>query len=216
MLHATAYVYPKITREGWAGLASKIGHSKFITSGLVGFISLLIIFFLSLKPLRSTAYEAFKHLHIILAITFTGAIMAHCIVSSHASQRAILITALALLCAERLTRLLLVYRRNFFNGRSTWAMVETIPGQPQACRVTMKLPRRVNIKPGMHSYLRFTAVRPRESHPFSIAWWEHSGSSDDPRLRRRPSSLAPKRDSLGIYSTMKSRSLDACFGRPLL
>lgn len=44
----------------------------------------------------------------------------------------------------------------------------------------MELPRHINIKPGMHSYLRFDAVRAWENHPFSIAWWNDSKARDGP------------------------------------
>lgn len=173
-----AYAYPKVTREGWTGLASKVRHSNFIITGLVGFISLLCIFLFSLRPLRSAAYEAFKRIHTILAITFTAAVMAHCTTSNRSLQLAFVIIAAAVFCVERLTRYICTYCRNHSRGASTWATVEAMSGQPQACRVTLEVPGHVKISPGMHAYLRFAKVRPCESHPFSIAWWEHSGSSD--------------------------------------
>ncbi|OIW29397.1 hypothetical protein CONLIGDRAFT_654007 [Coniochaeta ligniaria NRRL 30616] len=182
LVHMMAWIYPKVTHEGWTVVASKITHSKFITTGVVGFISLLLIVLLSLRPLRSAAYETFKRIHILLALAFTGAIMAHCIVSLRPSQLAYVVTATALFGAERLTRLFWLYRRNLSRGSSTWATVEILPGQAQACRVTMHLPVHVNITPGMHAYLRLKAVQPWGSHPFSIAWWEHSGFFDNTKV----------------------------------
>lgn len=176
VVHVAAYIYPKVTYEGWPALASKMTSSQFIGSGTAGFTTLLVIFLLSLKPLRSAAYEVFKRVHLILALAFTAAILAHSTVSLRPPQRAFLLTAAAILFCERCTRLFILYHRNRSGSARSWAIVETLPGHPRACRVTLHLPRRLALQPGTHAYLSLAAVRPLESHPFSIAWWQHHAS----------------------------------------
>jgi predicted ferric reductase len=61
---------------------------------------------------------------------------------------------------------------NYSKGKFTDATVVALPGE--ATRVTLHLPRYVEIKPGTHAYLRFALLNAWESHPFSIAWVEHN------------------------------------------
>jgi predicted ferric reductase len=79
---------------------------------------------------------------------------------------------------ERFARALRMAYFNYSNRGFTQATVEPMPGQ--ACRVTMHLPRFVDIKPGQHAYLRFAGVNPWENHPFSIAWFEHKYKEELP------------------------------------
>jgi len=46
-----------------------------------------------------------------------------------------------------------------------------MPGE--ATRVTIHLPKHMDVKPGTHAYLRFGSINCWESHPFSIAWVDH-------------------------------------------
>jgi predicted ferric reductase len=74
-----------------------------------------------------------------------------------------------------LDRIARMFRLVWFNysRHEGWtnATIEALPGE--ACRVTLHLPRKVNIKPGSHAYLRFAGLNAWESHPFSVGWTEN-------------------------------------------
>ncbi|KAB5550852.1 ferric reductase like transmembrane component-domain-containing protein [Coniochaeta sp. 2T2.1] len=183
VVHVGAWLRPKIAHEGWPVVAAKFRDSPFIITGLVGSIALVLILIQSLKPLRTAAYELFRHIHLFFALLFAAATIAHCTVSPRPPQRAFVVTGVIILGTERCMRLFWRYYRNICGRKSTSAVVEVMLGEPRACRVVMELPRHVDIGPGMHAYLSFKEVGPHESHPFSIAWWEDAEPLNDGDVR---------------------------------
>lgn len=156
----------------------EIRHDRFVATGFVGWISLALILILSLNPIRSACYEAFVVLHLLLALTIFAAAIAHCNLSGfNLPQTPWIIAVAALWALERLARALRLVTFSFARGRRATAEVEVVGGAgSDVCRVTLHLPRHVDIRPGTHAYLRLMAVRPWETHPFSIAWVEHHQS----------------------------------------
>ena len=194
VIHLVAWAVVQVADGGWESVKHKIVHDRFIGSGVVGTGAMVLIFILSVSPLRHAFYETFLNVHIILAlVTFLGTWI-HCVAASVEGglpQLPWIIAIMAMWMVERLARMFRLAYCNFTRQGSTEAHVEALPGN--ACRVIMKLPRFVNVKPGQHAYLRFSGVSPWENHPFSIAWHEHEYeeellpfSAKEPKKIRKP------------------------------
>jgi predicted ferric reductase len=174
VIHFGAWAYVQIADGGWDSVKHKVIYDVFITSGTIGSLALVIILVLSISPVRHAFYETFLNTHILLAlITFIGTLI-HCASASIPGglpQVPWIVAILILWMLERTARMLrLIYCNWSFRGYSE-AIVEPMPCE--ACRVTIHLPRHMDVQPGQHAYLRFAGVCPWESHPFSIAWSEH-------------------------------------------
>ena len=175
LVHFLAWAIVQVADDGWAGVKRRILHDQFISSGTIGVAAMAIMLVLAFSPARHAFYETFLNTHIILAIIAFVCTYIHCITATVAGglpQTPWILAVMALWLAERTARMLRLAYANWSSRGFTEAIVEPMPGE--ACRVTMHLPRHVNIKPGQHAYLRFAGVRCWENHPFSIAWYEHS------------------------------------------
>lgn len=178
-VHASAWAFVQVAAGGWPSIGDKITHDRFIASGFVGALCLLAIGLASLSPLRHAFYETFLNAHIALALTVFVCTWVHCASSGIAGglpQLPWIIAVAILWTCERLARMLRLAWCNWSRRGFTEAVVEPLPGA--TCRVTMHLPRHVDVRPGTHAYLRFAEVNPWESHPFSIAWVEHRASDE--------------------------------------
>jgi predicted ferric reductase len=180
IIHFIAWLVVQVADDGWAGVQHKILHDRFISSGTVGVVAMAIILVLAFSPVRHAFYETFLNTHIILALIAFVCTWVHCIsatVEGGLPQTPWILAIMALWIAERAARMLRLAYSNWSSRGFTEAIVEAVPGE--ACRVTMHLPRFVNVQPGQHAYLRFAGVNCWENHPFSIAWFEHTHRDDD-------------------------------------
>jgi predicted ferric reductase len=179
IIHFIAWAVVQVADDGWQGVQHKIFNDRFIGSGTVGVAAMAIILVLAFSPVRHAFYETFLNVHIILALIAFVCTWVHCISASVAGglpQTPWILAIMALWLAERTARMLRLAYANWSSRGFTEAIVETVPGE--ACRVTMHLPRFVDVKPGQHAYLRFAGVNCWENHPFSIAWFEHQYRDD--------------------------------------
>ncbi|OLN97557.1 Ferric reductase transmembrane component 3-like protein 1 [Colletotrichum chlorophyti] len=174
VLHGIAWAVVHVADQGWTGVGKEIKGDYFILTGILGWLAIVLILFLSIPPLRSACYEAFLDVHIILAAVIIAASIAHLKLSGFdLPQFQWVIAAAALWGLERILRVSRLIAYSFsWDGKAS-AVVETLPGQTDVCRITMQLPHRVDIRPGSHAYVRLAAARPWETHPFSIAWVNH-------------------------------------------
>ncbi|KAF6817358.1 Ferric reductase transmembrane component 3-like protein 1 [Colletotrichum plurivorum] len=177
ILHGIAWAAVHVADEGWLSVASDIQNNQFVTAGFIGWVSLGLIVTLSLPPVRAACYEAFVDIHILLAITVFVTSLVHCELSGFDLPHIPWIIAAACLWGlERILRAMRLASYTFSrNGRAS-AVVEAIKGRTDVCRITLSLPRRVEIAPGTYAYVRLMAAKPWETHPFSIAWVEHKFS----------------------------------------
>jgi len=202
IVHIMAWAIVQVADDGWAGVQHKILHDRFIASGTIGVAAMVLMFVLAFSPIRHAFYETFLNTHIILALIAFVCTWVHCVtatVEGGLPQAPWMIAIMALWFAERAARMLRLAYANWSSRGFTEAIVEPVAGE--ACRVTMHLPRFVNIKPGQHAYLRFAGVNPWESHPFSIAYYEHSYHRDTllpvtEKKHHHPPSL-PAREAVG-------------------
>lgn len=180
LIHMIVWAVVQVADDGWAGVANRILHDRFIGFGTVGVGAMSIMLVLAFSPVRHAFYETFLNTHIILALIAFICTWVHCIsasVKGGLPQTPWILAVMALWLAERTARMVRLAYVNWSSRGFTEALVEPMPGE--ACRVTMHLPRFVDVKPGQHAYLRFAGVNPWENHPFSIAWFEHRYRDED-------------------------------------
>jgi predicted ferric reductase len=170
VIHTIAWAYVKHAATGWEGVGSKLVSDPFISYGTVAAVGMVIIVIISPSPTRHAFYETFLNVHIILAFVSIIAIYLHCHISK-LPQASYVLAVILLWLAERIARVVRIVYFNYSRKGWTTASIESLPGD--ASRVTLHLPKYVNIKPGTHAYLRFQSLNIWESHPFSIAWVEH-------------------------------------------
>ncbi|KAL2142450.1 hypothetical protein VTI28DRAFT_1159 [Corynascus sepedonium] len=200
IIHFIAWAVVQVADDGWGGARDKIFNDRFIGSGTVGVAAMAVILFLASSPVRHAFYETFLNIHIILALIAFICTWVHCVSASVAGglpQTPWILAIMLLWLAERAARMFRLAYANWSARGFTEAVVEALPGE--ACRVTMHLPRFVNIQPGQHAYLRFGSVNCWENHPFSIAWYEHRFRDDDvlPTSEKDKNKPRPPRESVG-------------------
>ncbi|KAL2180791.1 ferric reductase like transmembrane component-domain-containing protein [Thermothelomyces heterothallicus CBS 202.75] len=200
IIHFIAWAIVQVADGGWEGVQRKILNDRFIGSGTVGVAAMTLILFLAFSPVRHAFYETFLNTHIILALIAFICTWIHCVtatVPGGLPQTSWIMAIVFLWLAERTARMFRLAYANWSARGFTEAVVEALPGE--ACRVTMHLPRFVNIRPGQHAYLRFAGVNFWENHPFSIAWYQHRYRDDDvlPTSEKEKGRPRPPREAVG-------------------
>lgn len=174
-IHMLAWAIVQIAATGWDGMFDRIFNDPFIASGTAGTWAMFVILILSLSPIRHAFYETFLTTHIILAFIALVTGLIHCVTTTEIAtglpQLSWFIAMSVMWMADRLARLVRLTYCNWSHRGFTEAVVEAMPGE--CSRVTMHLPRHVDIKSGSHAYIRFAGIKPWENHPFSIAWVDH-------------------------------------------
>ncbi|KAK3331038.1 putative FAD binding protein [Apodospora peruviana] len=174
VVHFIAWDIVQVADGGWESVKEKILNDRFIGSGMVATIALVLVLILSVSPIRHAFYETFLVGHIIMAFIILAGTWVHCVTAGIAGglpQLPWVIAIAVLWNAERVARLIRIAYCNWTRNGHTKAIIEALPGE--ATRVTMRLPQVINVRPGQHAYLRFARIRGWENHPFSIAWFEH-------------------------------------------
>ncbi|KAI4866650.1 ferric reductase like transmembrane component-domain-containing protein [Hypoxylon rubiginosum] len=184
VIHTIAWAYVAVAADGYEGMNFRLIHDSFLASGFAGTIALVILLVLSLSPVRHAFYETFLNFHIILAFIVFAMTWVHCATAQLPGglpQLSWMVAIFMIWAAERLSRMFRLAYNNWSRKRGfTEALIEAMPAD--ATRVTMHLPRYVDVKPGTHAYVRFMGINPWENHPFSIAWVEHHPAIDETGL----------------------------------
>ncbi|KAF2772942.1 putative FRE ferric reductase-like transmembrane component [Teratosphaeria nubilosa] len=152
--------------KGWHMIHIAIWSSRMMLTGTVGVCALIFILFQSPSIIRHAFYEIFLGVHQILAIIATATVWIHL---KGMPQQRLLAGAIACWIVERAWRFWSLATRNVGHG-VTKAEVEALPGD--AVRVTLRLARPWQFKPGQHVYMYMPSVGLWTSHPFSLAWSE--------------------------------------------
>lgn len=175
ILHTVSWLIPSVASKGWDGVGHSFLASSFIGSGMVGVAAMTALLIFAVSPFRHAFYETFLNMHIFLALIVFVCTWVHCASSEMPGglpQLSWIMAIMALWFADRFARLIRLTHMNWSKRGFTDAFCEAMPGE--VTRVTLNLPRYVNIQPGTHAYLRFAGIKAWESHPFSIAWVDHS------------------------------------------
>jgi predicted ferric reductase len=181
VIHTIAWAIPAVADGGWTMVRDKILKTLFIGSGTVGALALVVLLLLSVSPLRHAFYETFLSIHIVLALVAFICTWIHCASPNMPGGLPTLpwiMAIVALWFADRLARVIRVAYANWSDKGFTDAHCEAMPCE--VTRVTVRLPRYMDIQPGTHAYLRFWGVNPWECHPFSVAWVEHETTNTLP------------------------------------
>ena len=154
--------------EGPSAPAHSFKGSPFLQYGLISMISMGIIFFQSLSPLRHAFYEVFLCSHQFLA--FFGLLGLYQHLELPQLPALPYIRAVGIIWGvERLARLgRLLYLNHKRKAGNTSCVAEALPGD--ATRITCQLPRHVTIRPGSHVYVMLPKISGFQQHPFSVAW----------------------------------------------
>lgn len=187
VVHTIAWLIPSVANKGWKGVVKAFTGSPFIGSGVIGISAMVILLLASVSPLRHAFYETFLNVHIILALIAFVCTWVHCATSGTPGglpQLPWIMAIVALWFADRFARILRLAHTNWSKKGFTDALCEAMPGE--VTRVTLNLPRYKKIRPGTHAYLRFSGITAWESHPFSIAWVDHSADHSLPMSEKEP------------------------------
>ncbi|KAI8962643.1 ferric reductase like transmembrane component-domain-containing protein [Daldinia sp. FL1419] len=208
VIHTVAWAYVAAAADGYDGMNYQLVHNSFYASGLVGTIALVILLFFSLSPVRHAFYETFLSFHIILAFITFAMTWVHCATATLPGglpQLPWMVAIFLLWGAERLARMFRLAYNNWSKRNGfTEAIVEPLPGETS--RVTMHLPRHLDVEPGTHAYIRFMGVRPWENHPFSIAWVEHHPEDDTKELAENMEKESLKRGATSVSFLIGAQS----------
>ncbi|KAB5560282.1 ferric reductase NAD binding domain-containing protein [Coniochaeta sp. 2T2.1] len=178
VIHAVAWAIVQKADGGWDSVMDKLMHNIFIASGAAGTLCMVILAILASGPIRHAFYETFLTTHISLGFVVFACTLVHCIspqIPGGLPQLPMVIAIFLIWFAERITRVVRLAYCNLSERGTTEAVIEAMPGE--VTRVTLNLPRHVDIKPGSHAYIRFGAISWYENHPFSIAWVHHHPDS---------------------------------------
>ncbi|KAK2929778.1 hypothetical protein FoTM2_010118 [Fusarium oxysporum f. sp. vasinfectum] len=187
IIHTIAWLIVAVDDLGWGGVGHKLSHGLFEGSGAVGTVAMTFLLLLSVSPLRHAFYETFLNVHIVLAFVAFVATWIHCASSALKGglpQLPWIMAIMAIWFADRLARMLRIVFVNWSSKGWTDAVCEAMPGN--VTRVTLHLPRYVDIEPGTHAYLRFWGLCAWESHPFSICWVNHVRDNSLPIAEKDP------------------------------
>lgn len=175
IIHMGAWSVVQIAATGASGMMDRIFHDPFIASGTAGTWAMFFIIILSLSPIRHAFYETFLTTHIILAFIALVSALIHCLttheIATGLPQWTWFVSMFIIWIYDRTARMVRLTYCNWSHRGFTEAVCEAMPGE--TTRVTMHLPRHVDIKAGSHAYIRFAGIKPWENHPFSIAWVDH-------------------------------------------
>ncbi|KAI1091365.1 ferric reductase like transmembrane component-domain-containing protein [Rostrohypoxylon terebratum] len=196
VIHTCAWAYVEIAASGWRGMGYKLVRDDFLASGMIGTVAMSFLLILSVSPLRHAFYETFLNFHIVLALVAILMTYLHCHyaqIPGGLPQKPWAVAVFILWVLERFAR---VFRLGYYNWSRqrgfTEAVVEPMPGD--TTRVTIHLPRHMDIHPGSHAYLRFWKIRGWESHPFSVAWVQHHPNIDKATLGEKTVSESQLKD----------------------
>lgn len=123
---------------------------------------------LSIPYLRHRFYEAFYHLHILLAVSYVGLMFWHS--GNLGDSWAYLWATISVWLASILARIF--YFNQSFNVHNQWIAgspthLEGLPGN--MTRIDVLAPHGFSWRPGQHCFLRFSSLSIFDNHPFTIA-----------------------------------------------
>ncbi|KAF2263384.1 hypothetical protein CC78DRAFT_273887 [Lojkania enalia] len=165
-IHTVPHLIAPVRDGGWSMLNALYANEKRELSGTPLYFATFGLAFFSIPWIRGKFYEAFKYVHIFLAVSYIGLFWWH-IYGEYMSPYYIYATV-AIFFFSNIVRLLHRHR----NLRS----ISDISGFPttitqlhgNTTRVCISVPKSMRWKPGQHAFLRMPRISWIANHPFSI------------------------------------------------
>ena len=171
LAHVTAWSINEFDAVGFQAMTHSLTTDPFRLYGLLAVIAMVIILIQSPSVLRHAFYEVFLHLHQTLALASLVAVFLH-VYSQSLPQLPFMYLIIAIWTLERSSRIARILYYNITHRGMTKAIVEALDGG--ACRVTFLVHRSWTDRPGTHIYAYLPSVSLWMSHPFSVAWVDHT------------------------------------------
>jgi hypothetical protein len=206
--HVIAWGFNATHEGGLKYTLWRIRTTSFFQWGCVGAFSFVFLLAHSVSPVRHAFYEIFLHLHQLAALLALVGVYMH-LNLDNLPQLAWLKVIAVLWGLERTIRIArLVYLNSSLRNGQTKMIIQALPSE--ACLVTFRLPKSIQISPGSHVYAYIPSVSFWMSHPFSVAWAEaqtHNSTTDLPlhSIPQAEQSLGPvNQDKATVESTTLS------------
>ncbi|KAI1082242.1 ferric reductase like transmembrane component-domain-containing protein [Whalleya microplaca] len=216
--HTFAFWAASAAGKGWSTAFEGTFKSQFLLAGFIGTAAFVAITIQASSIVRHAYYEAFKILHIMLAILAIAGLWYHLDLEKISAMKW-LIPVIPIWAGDRFMRFARVAYHNFGKG-GTKTLVEALPGN--AIRLTVTMARPWTFRPGQHAYLYLPSISYWQSHPFSLAWSEEAEDLDNDKLAmNRQDVLAMRKTSMsfvirartGMTNTLYQRAADRPDGR---
>ncbi|KAK3723487.1 hypothetical protein LTR37_001739 [Vermiconidia calcicola] len=180
VLHGAFWMAGEVHEEGdmgWTIIAQYMASPGIIMTGTIGVCAFIAILLQSPSIIRHAFYETFLGIHIVLVIVSIVVVWMH--LEGFPHQKRLLLPTILVWFIERAWRMVTLVRRNLSNG-VTKAEVEALPGD--AVRVTLRIANPWKFRPGQHVYMYMPSVGLWTSHPFTLAWSQEDGISNEKAL----------------------------------
>lgn len=203
IVHMSTYLVIGTAGDPAALIALVFGGPVPVAAGVIALTSFIVINIQSMAMIRHAFYEFFLHVHIALVIAVLIALWRHLV--ARPTQKIYLYIVTGLWAADRAVRLLRLVYRNIGGRGVTCATVQALPGD--AVRVTLKLARPWNFRPGQYFFVTIPSVGLWTSHPFSAAWSEKfTVLTDDDGIAITNQDILARRQSMAISAVIRHRA----------
>ncbi|KAJ3896621.1 ferric reductase NAD binding domain-containing protein [Lentinula edodes] len=190
----------------WVHAGAKVTdelNQTWLRCGILAASSLTSLCIISVRPVRSRAYEIFFYTHLVLVLLFLVGAYRH---SEEFSYQTYVWPSFVIWGVDRIVRVfrLVVFNHSYFgfgSGAGTALDATTELLTPKCVRLTLKRPPHFKWAPGQVAYLITPGVSslPFESHPFTIASYDSQMS-----LKEITSSAASTDSDLNSTPTTSS------------
>ncbi|KAF2190469.1 hypothetical protein K469DRAFT_488130, partial [Zopfia rhizophila CBS 207.26] len=166
-IHTVPHLIAPVQDGGWSMLNALYMNQNRELSGTPLYFATFSLAFFSIPWIRRRFYEAFKYVHIFLAISYIGLLWWH-IWGEYMSVN-YLYGTLSILFISNAIRLVHRHRnlRSFSNINGFPTTLTHLPGN--MTRITIPVPRTIKWKAGQHAFIRIPSISWLGNHPFSIA-----------------------------------------------
>ncbi|KAF2464901.1 uncharacterized protein BDR25DRAFT_93825 [Lindgomyces ingoldianus] len=166
-IHTVPHFVSPVRDGGWSMLNSLYANERRELSGTPLYFATFGLAFFSIPLVRKRFYEAFKYLHIFLAVAYIGLFWWH-IWGEYMSPNYLYAT-LAVLFFSNILRLVQRHRNlRYVANMNGWTTTIThLSGN--MTRVAVSVPTSMKWKPGQHAFLRMPSLSWIGNHPFTIA-----------------------------------------------
>ncbi|KAJ7737766.1 iron reductase [Mycena maculata] len=212
--------FGRVSTASWPPSSSLSGDQtqSWFKSGVMGASALTLLCFLSVRPLRSRNYEAFRYIHLVFALLTLVGSYVHASNSGNGSYVWPALFLWGLDRALRFARIVLLNSQLFQRSDRTVASDATVSVlSPHFLRILVDTPPYFRWRAGQCAYITIPGAYPTsatETHPFTIANAPHEADltmsdeaslSGEPPKDTDPGAASEKASSEGGYASEGAR-----------